>query len=184
MKKKFFVFVFVFFCAVNSFAQLFELAKHEIRVYSSDGMPLGNVLTLIDRLSFENDYTRAAGTAGMDYTYNILDRFAIGGGFNFAKNTKKDIKGLINGGASLYNWSFYFAMKAWYFKTDLLKFYGFFSVGVGINFIDGEGFNTLYPAVQISPFGIRVGTDIIAAFLEFGYGTTGIMSAGLLVNIY
>ena len=184
MKKNFCIFILLFCFAVSSFAQLFELAKHEIRLYGSDGLPLGNVLTLIDRLSFQNDYTRAAGTAGLDYTYNILDRFAIGGGFTFAKNSKKDIKDVLNGGETFYNWSFYFGMKAWYFKTDLLKFYGFFSVGLGLNFIDGKGFNTVYPALQISPFGVRVGTDVIAAFLEFGYGTTGILSAGLLVNIY
>lgn len=184
MKKNFCIFILFFFFAVSSFAQLFELAKHEVRVYGSDGFPLGNILTLFDRYTFENDYTRAIGAAGADYTYNVLDRFAIGGGFNFAKNSKKEIKGLKNAGKTLYNWSFYFAMKAWYFKTDLLKFYGFFSVGVGLNFFDEAKFNSVYPTVQISPFGIRVGTDIIAAFLEFGYGTTGIMTAGILLNIY
>ena len=184
MKKKFFVFVFLFFCAISSFAQLFELAKHEIRVYGSDGISLGNILTLMDRFKFENDYTRSIGSAGVDYTYNVLDRFAVGGGFVFSKNSKKDLPNLLNAGVDLYNWAIYFAMKTWYFKTDLLKFYGFYSLGVGINFADGGVFNSIYPAVQISPFGIRVGTDIIAAFLEFGYGTTGVLTAGLLVNIY
>lgn len=182
MKKTIAVLFFLLTVATASFAQLFEYAKNEVRIFGGDGAALTQFFSSIDG---GKEYSPCSGLFGADYTYNVFDRVAFGGGFAFSMINRKPVDGGgIDKKHQYLNFEVFALMKVIYFRTDLLKFYGAVSLGAGLSFVSAGGFGAMMPVVQVSPFGTRIGTDVAAFFVELGYGTTGIVNAGLVINIY
>ncbi|MGL4986195.1 MAG: hypothetical protein ACRC5H_03550 [Treponemataceae bacterium] len=190
MKKKLFLFIFFIICISSSFSQLFEFAKHELRLFWSDAAFLGALSNTFEPpIKFRNQYNGVAGAFNADYTYDLYKRVAFGGGLGYVRNYRNEPldDAILN--QNSYQKIFYdniyihFLVKFTYFKTEFIKLYGACSVGMGITF-NNTGYVSAFPTVQITGFGTRIGTDEFGFFVEVGAGTTGIVSAGLLVNIY
>jgi hypothetical protein len=75
-----------------------------------------------------------------------------------------------------------------YFQSPVLRVYSGFGIGVTVDLAtaeyNGEKLSTrkLYPAGQLTLVGLRVGRAV-GFFSEFGFGTNGIVLAGLSVQL-
>ena len=73
------------------------------------------------------------------------------------------------------------ASQIFYKPGGSFKLYGRINLGVGV--ASGNGDNSFFPAFQINPIGMRLGSERIAFVLELGVGYRGLIQAGINVGL-
>ncbi|MGL4981344.1 MAG: hypothetical protein ACRC4W_00550 [Treponemataceae bacterium] len=190
MKKKLSLFLFLAIFISSSFSQLFEFAKHELRIYWGDAAFLNTLSSSFQApIELRNIYEGVTGSFNFDYTYDINKRISLGFAAGYVLNyrnelfidpiTDRDVLKKV----FYHNAYLNFLMKITYFKTEYLKFYGACAVGAGATF-STKSIVSIFPTLQLTAFGTRIGNDEFAFFVDVGVGSTGIICAGLLINIY
>ncbi|MBR5735375.1 MAG: hypothetical protein IKX60_01075 [Bacteroidales bacterium] len=117
-------------------------------------------------------------TAGYDYHFADT-RWAIGGEagyWNIGVRNKET-------GVTSYSHvaTLAAASKIFYKPGGSFKLYGGINLGVGV--ASGNGDNSFFPAFQINPIGMRLGSERIAFVLELGVGYRGLIQAGINVGL-
>lgn len=167
--------------------------KHEIRPFygtayaASDSDIFANTLSNGLLGISEKNETTTFGMVGLGYRYHI-NKFGLGLdlGYSTAKEElykkAKDTKPFETS-----NIKRYFAMPTIsysYYKRNAIELYGAASAGAIYQTTkkdvkDAKTKNETLFAYQVTPIGLRIGSETIGAFVELGYGQKGIVNAGL-----
>ena len=70
--------------------------------------------------------------------------------------------------------------KIYYKPRGICKLYGGLNLGLGII---SSSENSLFPAFQLNPIGMRLGSEKVAFLLELGFGYRGIVQAGVTFGL-
>lgn len=173
--------------------------KNEVRISYGDAIAFefagGFVGAISDIFSGDHSTTDGYGTFSVGYRYSV-DRFAFGTKLSYIPLTT-DVRLKSSKKTDYQSKQNYFVIlptaSYQYLKRNHVELYGSLGVGVAIGkatyngeteagkeFIkDLSSTSQTGFAFQITPIGLRVGSDVIGGFVELSYGTTGFVTAGL-----